>query len=180
MVLASVFLSLTNVLPSSLLYTNALLANVSGFLGLILFVASGAIIVFRRSFILRFKSAELFNSIHVWLAFGGGVFIFIHVELLILWPVSLPVFYGYIATYAAFVVWLSGLIFMEGLRGSLFYHGLVSLIAVALMLLHVFGSGRDIPMALSGVVLVVAAVVVIGSALSQIGHTRRLTPRAPG
>lgn len=177
LVLVSVVLALTEVLPSSLLYSNALLANVSGFLALGLLVASGAVVFFKRAFLLRFRTHEVFKGVHIWLAFAGGVFLFIHVELLILWPISLPVFYGYIATYVAFVIWLSGLLFMEGLRGSMFYHSLLSLIGVALILIHTFQAGRDIPMAVSGIVLVAAALVVIGGAVTQLGWVRKAGAR---
>jgi hypothetical protein len=176
-VLLSVVLALTNVLPSSLLYSNALLANVSGFLAVGLIVASGAMVFFKRAFLLRFRTHEVFKGVHIWLAFAGGVFLFIHVELLILWPISLPVFYGYIATYVAFLLWLSGLLFMEGLRGSMFYHSLLTLIGVALILIHTFQAGRDIPMTISGVVLVAAALVVIGGALTQMGWVRKASRR---
>ena len=98
---------------------------------------------------------------------GGTLVAFAAVVFLLAFPVSLPVLYGYIATYFAFVIWVTGLLFMEGLRNSLFYHALLSLIGVSLIVLHVFTAGRDVPIAISGVILVVIAAVVLGSAAVQ-------------
>jgi hypothetical protein len=166
-VLFSLLVAFADPLSFRLLYSGALLANIAGFIALFLIAATGVIMLFRRSLLRRFRNPELLKAIHVWVAALGGAFLIIHVVFLLYFPVTLPVFYGYIATYFAFVIWVTGLLFMEGLRSSLFYHALLSLIGIALIVLHVFTAGREFPITISGIVLVVIAVAVLGSALRQ-------------
>ena len=166
-VIVSVLVAFVNPLPFRMLFSGTLLANVAGFIALILIAATGVMMLFRRSLLRRFRDPDRLKAVHVWVAALGGAFLIVHVVFLLAFPVSLPVLYGYIATYFAFVIWVTGLLFMEGLRNSLFYHALLSLIGVSLIVLHVFTAGRDVPIAISGVILVVIAAVVLGSAAVQ-------------
>jgi hypothetical protein len=166
-VIVSILVAFVNPLPFRLLFSGTLLANVAGFIALFLIAATGVMMLFRRSLLRRFRNPDHLKAVHVWVAALGGAFLIVHVVFLLFFPVSLPVLYGYIATYFAFVIWVTGLLFMEGLRSSLFYHALLSLIGVSLIVLHVFTAGRDVPMTISGIVLVVIAAVVLGSAVLQ-------------
>jgi hypothetical protein len=161
-VMLSVLVAFFNPVPYGMLYQGTLLANVAGFLAFFLIAASGGMMIFRRSLLRRFRNPDLLRGIHVWVAAAAGVFLIIHVVFFLLFPVTLPVLFGYVATYAAFVIWVSGLLFMEGLRSSLFYHGILSLIGASLILGHVFG-----PVAISGIALVLTAAVVLGTAVWQ-------------
>jgi hypothetical protein len=172
-VLVSILIAFFNPLPFRLLFSGALLANVAGFLALFLIAATGVMMLFRRSLLRRFRNPDLLKEIHVWVAALGGAFLIIHVVFLLFFPVTLPVLYGYVATYFAFVIWVTGLLFMEGLRSSLFYHVLLSLIGVSLIVLHVFTAGRDVPITISGIILVLIASVVLGSALRQFARLSR-------
>ncbi|MGD0638340.1 MAG: hypothetical protein ABSA72_09925 [Nitrososphaerales archaeon] len=167
LVIVSVAIAFTNPVPYDMLYQGTLLANVSGFLAFFLIAASGGMMVFRRSLLRRFRNPDLLRGIHVWVAAAAGVFLIIHVVFFLLFPVTLPVLFGYVATYAAFVIWVSGLLFIEGLRSSLFYHGILSLIGASLILVHVLGAGRSVPVTISGIALVLTAAVVLGSAVWQ-------------
>jgi hypothetical protein len=159
-----------------MLYQGTLLANVSGFVAFFLIAASGGMMIFRRSLLRRFRNPDLLRAIHVWVAAAAGVFLIIHVVFFLLFPVTLPVLFGYIATYAAFVIWLLGLLFIEGLRSSLFYHGILSLIGASLILVHVFGAGRSVPVTISGIALVLTAAVVLGSAVWQFARLSKDGP----
>jgi len=136
--------------------------------------------VFRRSLLRRFRNPDLLRAIHVWTAASGGAFLLVHAAFFLLFPVSLPVLLGYLATYAAFVVWVTGLLFMEGLGSSLFYHGLLSLIGASLILVHVIGAGRGIPVTVSAIVLIVIASAVLGGAAWQFARLSKIgTEKAP-
>jgi hypothetical protein len=172
-VVVSVLSSFIDPFPFAFLYSGALVANVAGFLALVLIAASGVMMLFRRSLLRRFRTPDLLREVHVVVAASGGAFLIFHVVFFLLFPLSLPVLIGYIATYAAFVVWVTGLLFLEGLRGSLFYHGLLSLIGVSLMMVHVFSAGRDIPLTISGLVLILVASAVLGSAVRQFARLSR-------
>jgi hypothetical protein len=179
-VLLSILIAFINPLPLRLLFTGALLANVAGFVALFLIAASGVMMLFRRSLLRRFRNPDLLKEIHVGVAALGGAFLITHVVFFLLFPVSLPVLYGYVATYFAFVMWVTGILFMEGLRSSLFYHALLSLIGISLIILHVFTAGREVPITISGVVLVLIASVVLGSAVRQFARlSRDGAPRKP-
>ena len=69
--------------------------------------------------------------------------------LFLAFPLSLPVLLGYAATGAALFVWITGGIYFQGARNSMFYHGLLSIGAIFLMIVHTFGAGRNIPVELS-------------------------------
>ncbi len=163
----SVLLAFANPLPVDVLYRGAFLANLAGFLAFFLIGAAGVMMIFRRSLLRRFRNPDLLRGIHVWIAASGGGFLLAHAAFFLLFPVSLPVLLGYLATYAAFVVWVTGLLFMEGLGSSLFYHGLLSLIGASLILVHVIGAGRGIPVTISGIVLILAASAVLAGAAWQ-------------
>ena len=172
-VLVSILVAFVNPLPFRLMFSGALLANVAGFIALILIAATGVMMLFRRSLLRRSRDPDRLRAVHIGVAALGGAFLIFHVVFLLFFPVSLPVLYGYIATYFAFVIWVTGLLFMEGLRGSLFYHALLSLIGVSLIVLHVFTAGRDVPITISGIILIVIASVVLGSAAVQFARLSR-------
>ena len=162
------------------MYSGAFLANAAGFVALVLIGASGVMMVFRRTLLRTYRDPELLKAVHIWVAAGGGAFLLVHVVFFLFFPITLPVLLGYVATYASFVIWVSGLFFLEGVRGSLFYHGLISLVGVSLMVVHTFGAGREIPLAVSGAALVLMASVVLGAAVMQfVKLSRDGTPRGP-
>ena len=104
----------------------------------------------------------------------------IHVVIFLAFPLSLPVFLGYVATGAALFVWITGGIYFQGVRNSMFYHGLFSIGAIFLMVLHTFGAGRNIPVELSGISLALTAVVVlVGVGWSLAKSWRAETPKSP-
>jgi hypothetical protein len=167
LVSATVALGLAQLTPLTFLYTYAYFANISGYVALVLIAATGVIMVFRRALLRYLKDPELLRSIHVAIAGLGGAFLVVHVVFFLLFPLSLPVLFGYAATYAAFAVWVTGALFLEGIRGSLYYHGLLSLIGISLMVVHVFSAGRSLPDAVSGAVLVVVACSVLAVAAKR-------------
>jgi hypothetical protein len=169
-VLVSLAIAFLNPLPLHFFYPGVLLANISGYIALFLVAATGVLMLFRKPMLRMTRSPDALREVHVVLAALGGLFIIIHVAFLLFFPISLPVLFGYLGTYVAFVVWVTGVIFIEGFRSSLFYHGLLSLVGLSLIVIHVFGAGRSVPIFISGIALVAIAVVVIFGALKQLAE----------
>jgi hypothetical protein len=157
----TVALGLAQLTPLTFLYSYAYFANISGYLALILIAATGVLMLFRRPLLRYLKDPELLRNIHVTVAGLGGAFLVVHVVFFLLFPLSLPVLFGYFATYAALAIWITGALLLEGLRNSIFYHGLLSLVGISLMVVHVFSAGRGLPEVVSGVVLVLIASSVL-------------------
>ncbi|MDA4121593.1 MAG: hypothetical protein OK456_00260 [Thaumarchaeota archaeon] len=180
-VVASVLIAWFNPFSFSYFYAGARFANISGFLALFLIAGTGIMMVFRKPLLRFSKNPEGLRQLHVIVSALGGFFLIVHVAFFLLFPVTLPVLFGYLGTYAAFAIWVTGVIFIEGFRSSLFYHSLLSVIGVALILIHVFGAGRDIPTLVSGVALVaIASVVLVGALKEQAGFPPERGPRKAG
>jgi hypothetical protein len=137
------------------------LADLFGFLALALIAATGVLMLFKNILTAWMGSPERLWRLHVVIAGAGGFFLGLHVVFFLAFPLSLPVFLGYAATGAALFVWITGGVYFQGVRNSMFYHGLLSTGAIFLMVVHTFGAGRNIPMELSGVSLALIAVTVL-------------------
>jgi hypothetical protein len=178
LVSVTVALGLAQLAPLTFLYSYAYFANISGYIALVLIAATGVIMLFRRTLLRYLKDAELLRNIHVTIAGLGGAFLVVHVVFFLLFPLSLPVLFGYAATYAALAIWITGALFLEGMRGSLFYHGLLSLIGISLMVVHVFSAGRGLPDVVSGAVLVLIASSVLVIAVYRFADLSAARARA--
>jgi len=136
------------------------LADLFGFLALVLIVATGALMLFKKPLTAWMGSPERLWRLHIVVAGAGGLFLGLHVVLFLAFPLSLPVLLGYAATGAALFVWITGAVYFQGVRNSMFYHGLLSIGGIFLMVVHTFGAGRNIQVELSGLSLAAIAVVV--------------------
>lgn len=161
-----------------LFFPGAQFANISGFVALFLIAGTGVLMFFRRPLLRITRDPDSLREVHVIVAGLGGLFLIVHISFLLFFPISLAVLFGYLGSYAAFVVWVTGVIFIEGFRSSLFYHSLLSLVAVALMIVHVFAAGRNLPVFASGIVLVIIAAVVLVGAANEAANLPR-TGQAP-
>jgi hypothetical protein len=137
------------------------LADLSGFLALALIAATGVLMLFKKPLGAWMGSPEALWRLHILIAGAGGVFLGLHVVLFLAFPLSLPVLLGYAATGAALFVWITGAVYFQAVRNSMFYHGLLSIGGIFLMILHTFGAGRNIPVELSGLSLALTAVAVL-------------------
>ncbi|MDA4114956.1 MAG: hypothetical protein OK442_00200 [Thaumarchaeota archaeon] len=137
------------------------LADLFGFLALALIAATGVLMLFKGRLAAWMGSPERLWRLHVLVAGAGGVFLGLHVVLFLAFPLSLPVLLGYAATGAALFVWITGGIYFQGVRNSMFFHGLISIGAIFLMVVHTFGAGRNIPVELSGLSLALTAFAVL-------------------
>jgi hypothetical protein len=144
------------------------LADLFGFLALALISATGVLMLFKKRLTAWMGSPERLWRLHVLIAGAGGFFLGLHVVLFLAFPLSLPVLFGYAATGAALFVWITGGIYFQGARNSMFYHGLLSIGAIFLMVVHTFGAGRNIPIELSGLSLALIAVAVLAGVTWQL------------
>lgn len=144
------------------------LAELFGFLALALIAVTGVLMLFKGRLTGWMASPERLWRMHVVIAGAGGVFLGLHVVLFLSFPLSLPVLLGYAAAGAALFVWLTGGIYFQAVRNSMFYHGLLSIGAIFLMVVHTFGAGRNIPVALSGVSLALIAIAVLAGVTWQL------------
>ncbi len=144
------------------------LADLFGFVALALIAATGVIMLFKGRLTAWMGSPERLWRLHIVIAGAGGLFLGLHVVLFLAFPLSLPVLLGYAATGAALFVWITGGIYFQGVRNSMFYHGLLSIGAIFLMVVHTFGAGRNIPMVLSGLSLALIAVAVLAGVTWQV------------
>jgi hypothetical protein len=175
LVLVSLFslgvLLLVLVSPRTYLFGAGGLADLFGFLALALIAATGVLMLFKDSLAGWMGSSERLWRLHVVVAGAGGLFLGLHIVVFLAFPLSLPVLLGYAATGAALFVWITGAVYFQGVRNSMFYHGLLSIVGIFLMVVHTFGAGRNIPMDLSGLSLVLIAVVVLAGVGRQVVHT---------
>ena len=149
------------------------LADLFGFLALALIAATGVLMLFKRGLTAWMGSPERLWRLHIVIAGAGGLFLGLHVVFLIAFPLSLPVLLGYGATGAALFVWLTGAVYFQGVRDSMFYHGVLSIGGVFLMVVHTFGAGRNIPIELSGVSLAAMAFAVLAGVTWRLARAWR-------
>lgn len=147
--------------PPPSLFGIGSLADLFGFLALAFIAATGILMLFKKPLTLWMGSPEGLWRLHIAIAGAGGLFLGLHAVLFLAFPLSLPVLLGYAATGAALFVWITGAVYFQGVRDSMFYHGLLSIGGIFLMVVHTFGAGRNIPVALSGLSLAAVGLVVL-------------------
>ncbi len=163
----TVVLGLAQLAPVAFLYHYTYYANVAGYAALILIIATAVLMLFKKPIVRRMRDPDLLRGIHIAVAGLGGAFLVFHVTFFLLFPLSIPVLFGYVATYAALAIWITGTFFFERLRSSVFYHGLLSLVGIALMVVHVFSAGKALPDDVAGVVLILMACSVLAIAVKR-------------
>ena len=137
------------------------LADLFGFLALGLILATGAMMLFKGPLTVWMGIPERLWRLHIVIAGAAGLFLGLHVVLLLVSPLSLPILVGYLGTGAALFIWITGSVYFQGARNSMFYHGVFSIGAVFLIVVHTFGAGRNIPTEISGLSLALAAAAVL-------------------
>lgn len=161
------------------LYGIGSLADLFGFLALALIAATGVLMLLKGRLSARVGSPEGLWRLHIVVAGAGGLFLGLHVVLFLAFPLSLPLLLGYGAAGAALFVWVTGGIYFQGARNSMFYHGLLSIGAIFLMIVHTFGAGRNIPMEFSGLSLALIAAAVLAGVAWRVAKARQSDGASP-
>lgn len=150
------------------MFLTAGLGNIFGFLA-VLFIATSALFMLLRGEILKHtKDLQLVRSAHIGISALAGVFLMLHVGDFIWYPLSTGLIFGYVAFGTAVVVWTTGSAFLEKVRGSLLFHGSLSLVVVSLALIHAASLGYNLAPIFSGLVLVTTMVVVVVNLIHQL------------
>ena len=124
-----------------------------------------------RSRRLHLNNLKLLRRGHTTIALLGGLFVVIHIAYFITYPINDAILLGYVAIAAALFLGLTGTSYLQRLREARFYHGSMTLPAIALITVHAVGSGFNLPVWMATVALGVTAGVVFVTAAR---HLRRL------
>jgi len=95
----------------------------------------------------------------------------IHIAYFITYPINDAILLGYVAIAGALFFGLTGMSYLQRLREARFYHGSMTLPAVALITVHAVGSGFNLPVWIATVALGVTAGVVFATAAR---HLRKM------
>jgi hypothetical protein len=150
------------------------LADLSGFAAVVLAGVSSAFMVLRGRVLKITKNLHLIRSLHIAVSALAGIFIVIHVSFYVTWPITYGIALGFATFAMAIVVWLTGTAFLEKIRDSLIFHSSLSIVFLALALIHATSSGVNIPQDLSELILLSSVGVLIVNAVYQLmklGHS---------
>ena len=138
-----------------------LLGDIFGYIALVLVIFTATFMLIRRRLLKYTKNLNLLRKVHIYAATAAGFFIVVHVSYFFSYPITDAVLLGYGSVALAAFVWITGTAFLERLRDSLFYHGTMSLVTIALMVVHSAGAGVNIPVGLAGITLAAVACLAI-------------------
>jgi len=120
----------------------------------------------RRSFVKSAGGLMLYRKAHISVSTAAGLFLAIHIAYFFGYPFNDGIVLGYASTVTAVLVWLTGTAFLERYRDTLFFHGTLTIAAVALISVHASVSGVNLPLLLAIVVLASG----IGASLAGASH----------
>ena len=129
------------------------LGDLTGFVALGLILAAATLMALRRSFVKSASSLELYRKLHIAISTSAGLFLAVHIAYFFSFPYNDGIILGYASTAAAVVVWLTGTAFLERWRDTLFFHGTLTVAALALIAIHASVSGANLPIVLSVLIL---------------------------
>jgi hypothetical protein len=142
-------------------------ANVFGFLAVALIAASALFMLLRGRILKITRNLQLIRVTHIVISTLAGLFLLLHVIYFISYPITNGIILGYASFVIALVVWLTGSAFLEKMRGSLFFHGTLSIVLLSLALMHAATTGINLPPLFSELVLGSTVVVVLTNVVYQ-------------
>jgi hypothetical protein len=122
-----------------------------------------------RGRLLYLTNLVLVRRAHMFMALLGGLFLVLHVVYLVTYPLNDAIILGYVAVVAAAFLGLTGVSYLQRFREARYYHGSISLSAIALMTVHAVGSGFNLPVWMATATLLLTAVVVFAVAARHAG-----------
>lgn len=145
-------------------YGDISLGDETGFLALIAIGLSSIFMLVRSKVLKVTKNLAAIRVFHIAISVAAGVFLVFHVASLFAPPVSLSMDMGYVAVAVSVAVWLSGTAFLERLRDSLFFHGVLSSVLVGVIMVHAATSSVNIPFIFSEIMLGTTLLVMFANA----------------
>ncbi|HUK79206.1 MAG TPA: hypothetical protein VLU91_00910 [Nitrososphaerales archaeon] len=143
------------------------IGDLSGFIALGLILAAATLMALRRSFVRSAGGLALYRKLHIAISTCAGLFLVVHIAYFFSFPYNDGLVLGYASTAAAVVVWLTGTAFVERWRDTLFFHGTLTVAALALMAIHASVSGANLPLVLSALILGSGVAAVAAGASRQ-------------
>ena len=148
-----------------------------GFIALFL-LALAAILMLLRSKLLKVtRNINLIRTVHVAVSTGAGLFLSLHISTLFQLPTSNGIILGYAGVGVAVVAWLTGTAFLQKVKDSLFFHGVLSTVLLVLVIMHAASSSLNMPTGLFTVLLAGTACVVFANAALHIRRALSSVPR---
>jgi hypothetical protein len=151
--------------------------DVYGFAALLLIALTAALMLLRPMLLKMTRNIALLRAVHLALSTLAGFFLALHISTMFLPPVSTGIMLGYAAVLASVVAWLTGTAFLQKVKDSLFFHGVMSSILIPLALMHAATSSPNIPVYWSQVLLAASAGVVFANAALQVRRALSSLPR---
>ena len=142
------------------------MGDLTGFIALGLILAAAALMALRRSFIKSANGLVLYRKLHIAVSTSAGLFLAVHIAYFFSFPYNDGIILGYVSTAMAVVVWLTGTAFLERWRDTLFFHGTLTVAALALIAIHASVSGANLPTVLS-VLMLGAGVAAVAAGISS-------------
>jgi hypothetical protein len=124
-----------------------------------------------RSRRLHLDNLKLLRRGHTIIALLGGLFLVVHIAYFISYPLNDAILLGYVAIAAALFLGLTGVSYLQRFREARFYHGSMTLPAIALIAVHAVGSGFNLPVWIATAALGVTAGLVFVTAAR---HARKM------
>ena len=151
--------------------------DVYGFAALFLIALAAALMLLRSKLLTLTRNITLVRSIHLVLSTLAGLFLVLHISTLFLPPISTGVILGYLAVIASAAGWLTGTAFLEKVKDSLFFHGVLSSILIPLALMHAATASTNISPFLYQLLLAGSAGVVLANAALHVKRALSTVPR---
>jgi hypothetical protein len=148
-----------------------------GFAALFL-IALAAVLMLLRSRLLKLTSIAVVRTTHLLVSTLAGLFLALHISAQFLPPISTGIVLGYGAVMTSVAAWLTGTAFLEKMKGSLFFHGVLSSVLIPLSMIHAATSGANFPLYWSQFVLAASATVVFANAAFHIRRALSSLPRS--
>ncbi|HEV2138408.1 MAG TPA: hypothetical protein VGR53_06170 [Nitrososphaerales archaeon] len=152
-------------------------ADLYGFAALFLIALAAALMLLRSKLLKLTKNIALVRSVHLVLSAAGGLFLALHISAQFMPPVSTGILLGYSAVIVSVVAWLTGTAFLQKVKDSLFFHGVLSSILIPLSMMHVATSSTNLPANWPQILLVATAAVVFANAALHIKRAMSSVPR---
>ncbi len=149
-----------------------------GFAALFLIALAAALMLLRSKLLKLTKNIALIRASHVVISTLAGLFLALHISSLFLPPISVGIILGYGAVAASVVAWLTGTAFLEKVKDSLFFHGVLSSVLIPLSMMHAATTSTNIPAYWSQVLLGGTAAVVFANAGLHIWRAMSSIPRS--
>ncbi len=149
-----------------------------GFAALFLIALAAALMLLRSKLLKMTKNIALIRSTHLVISTLAGLFLALHISSLFLPPISTGVILGYGAVAASVIAWLTGAAFLEKVKDSLFFHGVLSSVLIPLSMMHAATTSTNMPAYLYQVLLGGTAAVVFANATLHIWRAMHSIPRS--